>query len=104
MSTLSSYGSRPPTNWDHKQGFEPRRQPIVPFTLIQTHQLRGGAYAPPGLVHPLRQLQRADVLDDGFRPAIDVRPLAVADTVLIRRHVDHVTLLLRRGYGIVCLL
>ena len=33
-----------------------------------------------------RSLQRADVLDNRLAPAIDVRPLAVADAVLIERH------------------
>ena len=40
-------------------------------------------------------LQRPDVLNDRLGPAIDVRPLAVAHAVLVRRHVDHVPVSLR---------
>ena len=45
-----------------------------------------------------------DVLDDRLAPAVDVRPLAVADAVLVAGHVDHVALALRRGHRVVRLL
>src|SRR5882672_11522037 len=67
--------------------------PIVPFcTTVQLAQS-----------YLLRQFQRADVLDHRLAPPVDVRPLAVANTVLVTRHVDHVTLPFRAGHGIVSL-
>src|SRR5947209_6959283 len=44
---------------------------------------------PPGhhSVDPRRLLHCTDVLDDRFAPSIDVRPLAVADAILIAGHV-----------------
>jgi hypothetical protein len=51
-----------------------------------------------------RPLQRADVLDDRLAPAVDVRPLAIANAVLVAGHVDHVALAARRGHRVVRLL
>src|SRR5437016_1224772 len=51
-----------------------------------------------------RLLQRADVLNDRLAPAVNVRPLAVADAVLVAGHIDHIALALRRGYSVVRLL
>lgn len=44
-------------------------------------------------VLPFRLLQRTNVLDDGIAPAIDIHPLAVADTAFVAGHIDHVSLL-----------
>src|SRR5580698_4128900 len=59
---------------------------------------------PPRSLSRRRPLQRADVLDNRLSPAVDVRPLAVANAVLVAGHVDHVTFTLRPRHGVVRLL
>src|SRR5579871_2209352 len=58
----------------------------------------------PAIPCLLRRLQRADVLDHRLAPAVDVRPLAVADAVLVAGHVDHIALAARRWHRVVRLL
>ena len=66
--------------------------PIGAFQNLLTAFYGLARVFPPGqtLSSPIRsgRLQRADVIDDRLRPAIDVRPLAVADVVLVGGHVD----------------
>src|SRR5580700_2814314 len=51
------------------------------------------------------RLDRPDVFNDGLAPAIDVRPGAVAYSVAIAGHVDHISAsTLRRGNAVVRLL
>src|SRR5882762_1683948 len=51
-----------------------------------------------------RRFQRTDVLHNGVTPAVDVRPWAVADTVLVAGNIDHVALASRPRHMIVSLL
>src|SRR5215469_9335521 len=63
------------------------------------YRLRQGGLLPAlsGLVHPPSLLQRTYVVYDRFGPAIDVRPLAIGDAVLVAGDVDHITLALWPG-------
>src|SRR5579862_6306485 len=45
-------------------------------------------------------LKRADVLDNSFTPAVDVRPCAIADTILVACYVDHITAPARARHAI----
>src|SRR5580704_13510958 len=51
---------------------------------------------PLNSVDPLRLFERADVLDDRIAPAIDIHPLAIANSVLVAGHIDYVRLLRER--------
>lgn len=49
------------------------------------------------------QLRGANALDNSLAPAVDVRPRAVADTVLVAGYVEHVAAPARARYSIMCL-
>lgn len=60
---------------------------------------RSGAAYPLGL-RLWHLLQRTDVLNDRFAPAVDVRPGTVAYAVFVAGNVDHVAAAARAGYAI----
>ncbi len=64
---------------------------------------RSGAAYPLGL-RLWHLLQRTDVLNDRFAPAVDVRPGTVAYAVFVAGNVDHVAAAARAGYAIMRLL